>query len=102
YAALARKEFGQKPDYEQLLRTLVVEGDVYAATRDEQRLASLLDEAAGLVDTVGNEGLEIDYQLLYATKLYFLEDYEGALAACETLYSSLDRADTLMERDRIR
>lgn len=101
YVALARKALDQESPEEQLLRVLMVEGDVYAAMRDEQRLAALLDEAGMLVDTVGNAGLEIDYQLLHATKLYFLEDYDAALNACETLYSSLDRTDTLMERDRI-
>jgi len=101
YVALARQEFNLKSATKQQLRVLLIEGDVYASMRDERRLATVLDEAAALVDTVGDEGLRINYRLLYATELYFLEDYEGALGICERLYSSLDRADTQVERHRI-
>ncbi|MEC3881329.1 histidine kinase dimerization/phosphoacceptor domain -containing protein [Parapedobacter sp. 10938] len=101
YVAAAQQEFDLKSSAESLLRVLLVEGDVYAANRDEQRLATVLDEAGALVDTVGNEGLSISYQLLYATELYLLEDYDGALEICERLYSSLDSVDMGLERHRI-
>src|SRR5690606_34209814 len=61
----------------------------------------ILEEAAALVDTVRDEGLEMNYQLLYATELYFLEDYDAALRICDTLYLSLGRADVQMERHRV-
>lgn len=99
--SLAKQEFDLKTTAEQRLRTLLVEGDVYAAMRDERRLATVLEEAAVLVDTVGDEGLGISYQLLYATELYFLEDYDAALRICERLYEALDRVDTQMERHHI-
>src|SRR5690606_17334102 len=83
------------------LRVLLVEGDVYAAKRDERRLATVLDGAAALVDTINAEGLSFNYQLLYATELYFLEDYDAALTLCERLYASLDRTDKQLERHRI-
>jgi len=101
YVALARQEFDEESAGEQLLRVLLIEGEVYAAMRDERRLATILDEAAALADTVDNAELTINYRLLYATELYFLEDYEAALTACKLLYASLGREDTQMERYRI-
>ncbi|HWL00273.1 MAG TPA: sensor histidine kinase, partial [Parapedobacter sp.] len=101
YVALARQEFDQKSTSEQLLRVQLIEGNVYAAVRDERRLAMILDEAAELADTVANAGLALNYRLLYATELYFLEDYDAALMACEMLYASLSQEDTQMERYRV-
>lgn len=101
YIALARQVFDSKSTTEQLLRVRLIEGEVYAAMRDERRLATVLEEAAALVDTVRDAGLEINYQFLYAKELYFLEDYSAALKICDTLYLSLDRADVQMERYRV-
>lgn len=101
YVVLAQREFERKSAAEQLLRVLLVEGDVYAAMRDERRLATVLAEADTLIDTVGNGALEAHYQLLYATELYFLEDFDAALKVCEALYSSLRRDGMQMETHRI-
>src|SRR5690606_21294292 len=67
YVALARRALDRQSTTEQLLRVRLLEGEVYAAMRDESRLATVLEEAAALVDTVRDEGLEMNYQLLYAT-----------------------------------
>ncbi|MGV3764198.1 sensor histidine kinase [Parapedobacter sp.] len=101
YIALARQEFDLGVSAEPLLRVLLIEGDVYAAQHDERRLATVLDEAASLADTVSHGGLSIHYELLYATELYFLADYEAALAICEKLLSSLNQADRQAARHRV-
>ena len=101
YISLAQQRFDRQATDEHLLRTLLVEGDVYAAMRDERRLATVLEEAAPLLDTVGDEGLAISYRLLHATERYFSADYDTALMICERLYPLLDQIDTQMERHHI-
>ena len=101
YVAMARQAFNRKSSPEQHLRVRLIEGEVYAAMRDERRLATVLEEAAALVDTVRDEGLEVNYQRLHATELYFLEDYDAALRICDSLYLLLNRADVRMERQRV-
>lgn len=101
YVALARRSFDRESATEQLLNVLLVEGDVYAAMRDKLRLATVLDEALPLIDSVGDERMKTNCRLLYATELYFLEDYEGALNICETLYPSVGQADPQQVRSRI-
>lgn len=101
YIALARQEFERKTTTEPFLKALLIEGDVYARVRDERRLASILDEAAALIDTVNDVGLKINYHFLYATELYFLEDYDAALTTCDMLYSLLDGTNAQMERLRV-
>lgn len=101
YIAQARQEFDQSVTAEPFLTALLIEGDVYARVRDERRLASVLDEAAELLDTVNDVGLKVKYHFLYATELYFLEDYNAAITACEILYSLLDGRNMQLERPRI-
>lgn len=90
YTDLARGAFAEPSDNENLLKTLLIEGDVYGRIHDEIRLASLLEEAEPLVDSVGDDRLTTRYQLLYATELYFFGDYNTALSTCESLYAQLD------------
>ncbi len=90
YAALARRAFDEASNNEALLKTLLIEGEVYGRIHDEGRLANILEEAEQLIDSVDDERLTTNYQLLYATELYFLGDYNAALSTCEKLYTRLN------------
>lgn len=102
YITLAKGESGENKAEGQLLRVLLAEGNVYASMLDEQRLAAVLGEAGPLADTTSDARLTVDYQLLYATHLYLLSEYEAALAACESLYPKLGGVDKEVKQHRIR
>ncbi|SEL34320.1 tetratricopeptide repeat-containing sensor histidine kinase [Parapedobacter koreensis] len=90
YTQLARQAFDKLSNAEDLLKTLLVEGDIHSKTHEEDRLATVLSEAKPLINSVKSKQLQEAYQLLHATELYFLGDYNSALTICETLYAQLD------------
>ncbi len=102
YTDLARRAFVEASDNKNLLETLLTEGDVYGRMHDEGRLANILEEAGPLVDSVGDDRLTSRFQLLYATELYFLGDYNAALDTCEALYAQLKNAAQQSDQLRVR
>ncbi len=101
YCHFAKQQFDTLSNTSWLLKTLLVEGDIYARTHNEVRLASVLEQAEPLVDSVGDASLEVAYQLLHATELYFLGDYERALGACQALVVQLNNQGQQEEWHRI-
>ncbi|GGG85933.1 hypothetical protein GCM10007415_19210 [Parapedobacter pyrenivorans] len=102
YTDLARRAFVEASDNKNLLETLLTEGDVYGRMHDEGRLANILEEAEHLIDSIGDDRLTSRFQLLYATELYFLGDYNTALDTCEALYAQLKSAAQQSDRLRVR
>ncbi|WP_353124874.1 sensor histidine kinase [Parapedobacter pyrenivorans] len=102
YTDLARRAFVEASDNKNLLETLLTEGDVYGRMHDEGRLANILEEAEPLIDSIGDDRLTSRFQLLYATELYFLGDYNTALDTCEALYAQLKSAAQQSDRLRVR
>jgi len=102
HCRLAKQWAGSNVDAEYLMKILIVEGDIYAKTRDEGRLAIVLDEAGTLLDSIESGKLRHTYGLLHATELYFLGDYPAALKACETLYNQIGGENQREARHRVR
>lgn len=85
------------------LKTLLLEGEICSKTYDEVRLAAIRKQARPMVDSVGDIQLEISYQLLVATELYFQGDYENVLEVCDELDNRLsDRKEPNENWDRMR
>lgn len=90
YTQLAKKEFGSVSNTENLLKALLVEGDIHGKLHDEKRLTATLDAAEPLLKPVDDQQLQIAYELLHATRLFLLGSYNAALDVCKPLYAQLD------------